>query len=150
MNRKVFYPHGAKDVVSGFLSAGLSIAVVGYLVYMAFSGLATAGYWALKLLFSKFGALILVGISSMLYRERITMDAWEQSITIQRNWFVIPMGKTVYQFSQVNGIRWDHDSEARLRLDVANESITLARRPAEDPALSQELREYLGLCQSNP
>lgn len=150
MSRRVFYPHGARDVVSGFFSAGLGLAVVGFLLYIASVGSITAVYWAVKLLFSKLGALVLVGVSSMLYRERIIMDAWEQSITVKKNWFIVPVGTQKYQFSQVNGVRWDYDGEARLRLDVANESITLARCSGEDPAMSQELLEYLGLSQSNP
>ncbi len=136
--------------MSGFLSAVLGLGLLAFLLYFASFGSVNALYWAMKLLFSKLGALIVLGVSSMLYRERITLDAWEQKITVKKNWFIVPVGTRTYQFSQVNGIRWDYDQEARLRLDVANESITLARRPCQEPALAQELREYLGLSQSNP
>ena len=146
MNRRTFYAAGPWDVVSGLLSAVISLTCFGLLLAAAWSGAYSAVYWLVKLVFTKVGLMLTVGVSTMLYRERITVDAWEQDIRVRRSWFIVPLGVKEYSYQQVRGLHWAHDgSHVLLKLDVASDSWTLAKVAHPDPVLEAEVSQLLGL-----
>jgi len=148
MEPRVFYPGGPRDVVAGFLTAVCGIAVIGALIWgIVQAHVFSLLYWTIKLVGLKLGALLIVGLSAMLYREQVFVDPLNESITLRRFWFVFQVEKMEFAYADVRDVSWIQDGDAnKMILNLSTRNITLLRSKDASFAELESVRKLLNLA----
>lgn len=151
MEPRVFYPGGPRDVMAGFLTAACGIACIGGLIWGIFqSHVFSLIYWTVKLIGLKLGALLIVGVSAMLYREQVFVDPLNESITLRRFWFVFQVEKMEFAYSEVRDVSWIQDGEDnKMILNLTTRNITLLRSKDASFAELESVRKLLHLADAS-
>lgn len=140
--RRVFYPSGPSDVIVGFLSFGLAAGLVGVCVYGISRGHGTGGLaWGLI----KVVPFVFLGLSQMLYRQRVVLDLRRRTVTAEKWFFLVPVTRESFPVSRVLSVGWrlqDSGWELALVRDDGT-SYLLAKAKHPDEALEKELQRQL-------
>jgi len=140
--RRVFYPARPADVIWGFVSFALMASLLGFLVYGVLVG--HAGGVGIAVV--KLAPLAFLGLSRMLYRQRVVLDLRRRTLTAEKWFFLIPLGREIFPVSEVAAVNWmlaEHGFELTL-LRQGGASYVLAKADQPDEALEKELQAQLG------
>lgn len=140
--RRVFYPSRPSDVIWGFLGFAFAGGLVALLIYGMMSAHSGGAGWGLF----KLVPFAFLGLSRMLYRERVVMDGRRRTITAEKWFFLFPIGRESFPMGDVSAVAWQlGDKGFDLNLQRKNGSTyVLARADRPDEALERELEHQLG------
>ncbi len=140
--RRVFYPARPSDVIWGFLGFALAGGLVALLIYGMITAHSGGAGWGLF----KVVPFAFLGLSRMLYRQRVVMDLRRRTITAEKWFFLFPIGRESFPMGEVSAVAWQLGEKGfELTLQrKTGDTYLLAKADRPDEALERELEDQLG------